>query len=421
MSKKKIIVVVGGQYGSESKGLVVGSLARERYADICIRTGSVNAGHTVMYKGKPYVNQLIPVGWVQETADLVIGAGAYVEQEALDREATMITEATGQDVRERLFIDFRCGLHGKDHAKRESGLHERMGSTGKGCSEAIKDKMDRGFDYQLFAQTEGAKGYKIVDTVKMLNDAYDSGSQLLIEGTQGALLDLHMGHFPYVTSRQTQAAAWISECGLSPSLEYEVVLVCRTIPIRVAGNSGYMGTNEYSWPELARTLNAKCVKWGLEPIVDDGAIQEFVEMEASIAKTWRIPNPPFNKWPTEYRVKYSEQLVNIHRKVLSQLSEATVAELKKFFEITTVTKKLRRIAELDIPELKHAIQLNRPQYIVLNFLNYLFPTCRSCENASDLVDCPEWQDIATYIKNLEDQVGVPVRYVNTNPNGIIEL
>ena len=64
----------------------------------------------------------------------------------------------------------------------------------------------------------------------------DSGKKVLVEGTQGSGLSVyHSTFYPKATSRDTNAAGFISEVGLSPRLVSEIVLVFRTFPIRVAG------------------------------------------------------------------------------------------------------------------------------------------------------------------------------------------
>jgi hypothetical protein len=80
--------------------------------------------------------------------------------------------------------------------------------------------------------------------------------------------------------------------------------------------------------------------------------------------------------------------------------------------MTTVTKKLRRIAMLDISELKYAIRLNRPKYIVLNFMNYLFPSLYELKPNQSWKDCKEAKNIRTWLKWLEKEIGVEVRYIN---------
>jgi len=62
---------------------------------------------------------------------------------------------------------------------------------------------------------------------------------------------LHSKEYPFVTARDTTAAGFISECGVSPLDVDEIVLVIRSYPIRVSGNSGYL-KNEITWDDLVK-------------------------------------------------------------------------------------------------------------------------------------------------------------------------
>lgn len=422
MKTKPIIIVEGGQYGSEAKGCVVGHLCKERNINYAVRTGSINAGHSVIYNGKKYKNQQIPVGWINLGTRLVIGAGAYIAPDILEKEVAEINEATGMDVKERLFIDPRCGIHLPSHHAAEKGMHERFGSTGEGCMAAIVDKMKRNFEYQTFGSHPSSKGYNLTDTSKLLNDAYDAGKSIILEGTQGHNLDLQYGFFPFVTSRQTIASQWVTEAGLSPALEYEVVLVARTYPIRVAGNSGPMD-GETTWEELASLINGKRAKYGLPPIVNDSALVKFIDAKQEVAGELGLPNAGVERWSIEDKTKFSTELSGFYNKVLGKLDIETQEELAKFFELTTVTKKLRRIANLSFFDLNSAVRINRPKYVVLTFLEYEFPTMFNfpCASWNDIKKSPEYPAIVRYLNQMEKKLNTPVGYVNIDPSGLIKV
>jgi adenylosuccinate synthase len=426
---KPIIIVVGGQYGSESKGLVAADLAVEKKVDYCVRTGAINAGHTVYYRDKAYVNQQIPVGWVNPDSKLVIGAGAYVDPVILAKEVAMINEAMPEaNVLDRLFIDQRAGSHLEKHYKQEEDahIHEKMGSTGHGCGAAMMDKLGRSHDYKLFRDIEEAKGYTIADTVSMLNEAYDNQRQILLEGTQGTLLDFHLSYYPFCTTRQTIAANWLAEAGLSPHLLTEIHLVIRTMPIRVAGNSGPMGEKETRWPDLATMVNKKLLAAGKFPIVDQDLVDKFDQFEKQYINENlpaqgddQVIEADYTKWTTEQRWANADFLSKLHVNVLKLFTAAEVTELKKFFEITTVTKKLRRIAYIDNKELAYSIMINRPTYLDINFLNYLFPSCYGAETVEELQNCAEWPLIDNFLQNITIKFKVAICRVNCSPRKTI--
>jgi adenylosuccinate synthase len=425
-NKGLIRIVVGGQFGSESKGLNIEKTAHEFKNHV--RTGAIQAGHTVYFKGSKYAMQSIPCGWVNGQADLFIGAGAYIEPELLEKEIKWILGATGEQNMNRLYIDQRAGLHKHSHIEAEegAGLHQRMGSTAHGCMEAAIEKMRRGFTYENFADSDAGKllqekyGFHFIDVSEELNSKYDQGEKILIEGTQGTMLDLFHGYYPYVTSRSTIAANWLAEVGLSPTLNVEVVMVIRTYPIRVAGNSGPLA-DEMEWVDLARDLNKQRAEAGMEPIVNPALIGLFEERCKSVAFTLGLPSHRPSEWSAQERKEYSTLLINFHKKVLEELGEVPTEELKSLFELTTVTKKLRRIGGLNIRELKKAINLNRPNLLAVHFLNYRFADVVNCNTLEELKSLKNWSEIDEYIKGIEKEAGVKVGYISTNKNNSIEL
>lgn len=424
-NKGEVIVVVGGQWGSESKGEVVAQICRERNAEACVRTGAINAGHTVYYEGKPYKMQQIPVGWVNPQTLLVIGAGAYVSREILENEINMINLAMpGHDVRDRLYIDKRAGVHLQEHHAKEAGMHERMGSTAEGCMAAATDKMERRAGYKTFFQhalgSPASNFGSFVDTEKMLNDMYDDGGTIVLEGTQGTLLDLHLGDYPYVTSRQTHASAWLAEAGLSPTLHVTVVMVVRSFPIRVAGNSGPF-PSELGWADMADGINSRLAEYGQTPLVSPATVNVFRMVELTAQKDLGMPVKPVHEYTPEERATYSTELSILHKKVLETLNPETVTELKKLFEMTTVTKKLRRIARLHEGTLKKAARINRPSIIALTFFNYQFPETWGTRSWSELMLMPDAHLYREYLGMISEATGARVEYINTSATSMIKL
>lgn len=416
-STKPILIVQGGQYGSEAKGLITAKLTHDRRVDVAIRTGTVNAGHTVYYKGRAYAMQQLPVAWVRSDCKLVLGPGAYIHPEILQREIDWVNEAMpDSDVRDRLFLDHNCGLHLPIHTHKsaESGRHHKMGATGKGSSEAVVDKiMGRGLDrVNLFEGYAEDPKLQFVDTASLVNLWFDQGQQLLIEGTQGTLLDLHLGPYPFTTHKQTQAANWMAEAGLSCTLPTELVLVMRTFPIRVAGNSGPL-PQEVSWGQLARWINTKLKAAGKTDLVNMQAIAAF-ESFVSHA-TGMLGDPAF--WDSKTRAANQRLASEVHGQAWRSLPEHYRIELAKLFEMTTVTKKLRRIAQWNWEDAYRSVMLNRPSSIALTFLNYEFPSVWGVDRVG-YGNLPKSDRLAieSYISNIERRLGVPVLYAGFGPN-----
>lgn len=442
-SRKPIIVVQGGQFGSEAKGAVAAALCLQRPIDYAVRTGSINAGHTVVYNGHPFAMQQIPTGWVNLNTQLVIGAGAYIHPPTLFREIAMINEAMpGHNICDRLYIDERCGTHTEDaeQLSKDANRHHSIGATGKGCSEAIVAKIrGRNAGFKLFKEwaltttlagtsLASASKLRFTDTVVLLNTAYDNGDRILIEGTQGTHLDLHIGPYPYTTSRMTSAANWVAECGLSPALNYEVVLVCRTFPIRVAGNSGPM-SGEIEWTDLATKINEERVHHGMPSLVSMIALEEFklkleyAASEAVLDGKYKVPmadrhsyRTRLSEWSPAERSQYRVAASELHRDAFNLCSASTARELRRLFEMTTVTKKLRRIAQLTMADLEYAVTINRPAWIALTFMDYVVPALRNATaNTIDPATQSYIDEATNYIEWVEKGTGVPVKFISTGP------
>src|SRR5690606_3570968 len=76
-----VLAVVGAQYGSEGKGVIVNHIAN-RY-QVHVRVGGPNAGHSFVHKGRVWKMQVIPCGWTNPDAILVLGRGMLVNPETL--------------------------------------------------------------------------------------------------------------------------------------------------------------------------------------------------------------------------------------------------------------------------------------------------------------------------------------------------
>lgn len=276
----KIQVVVGGQYGSEAKGHVAGMLAqREREAGqevTVIRVAGPNAGHSArgVLDGEIWPLRQIPVAAVTEpSCRLVIGAGSEIDPQVLESEIEAL-DAAGYDVSGRLWIDQQATVITEENRRAEGGndgpLQSRIGSTGKGIGAARADRIWRKAplvkDRPIQLVGAGDPGYYAnCDTAAQIRRWMAQGGQtVMIEGTQGYGLGLHAGHYPFCTSSDCRAIDFLAMAGISPweqfgsqyggTPEFEVWVVLRTFPIRVAGNSGSM-LNEMTWEQLGEMTN----------------------------------------------------------------------------------------------------------------------------------------------------------------------
>lgn len=238
-----VTAVIGGQFGSEGKGKIAAYLATD--TAMAIRTGGPNAGHTVEHQGRFFKVQSIPCAFVNPDCILAIGAGGVIDYQLV------LTEIESLNLNERrVVIDPLAVVISPEHAQSEADLKARISSTGKGVGAATIAKIWRGREATLARDVAGLRPF-LGDVAGTANALISQQAHVLLEGTQGFGLSLHHGAYPFVTSRDTTAGALCSEAGISPRLLNEIVLVIRTYPIRVAGNSGPLA-NEITWTDVTR-------------------------------------------------------------------------------------------------------------------------------------------------------------------------
>ena len=222
-----LTVVVGGWFGDEGKGKVVSYLGLVDKPSICVRTGSINAGHTVNYNGRTWKLRILPSCFVNELTKLMIAPGALLKIDVLFREI----EETGS--RGRVWVDERAGVIEDRHVESERSneyLMKVIGSTGQGVGAAMVDRVLRVLKTaKEFPELRGL----ITDVSREVNEELDRGGNVVIEGTQGTFLSLYHGTYPFVTSRDTTAAGIISEVGVSPRLVTDIILVFKAYVTRV--------------------------------------------------------------------------------------------------------------------------------------------------------------------------------------------
>lgn len=245
---KNVTVIVGGQFGGEGKGKITSYLALRDDIDYVVRCGGPNSGHTVDHKGKRFVLRLVPAGVINPKTRLLIAPGAIIQPELLFEEIKLCNlDPT------RLGIDFKTGIiTGKESIEeKELYLQQRIGSTLSGMGKGVAKRVLRSEDFKQAKDIPELKRF-LTDVSQEINAGLENDKSVVVEGTQGFGLSLyHSPYYPYATSRDTTASAFLSEVGISPRLVKDIVMVVRTFPIRVGGNSGPL-SNEISWEELQR-------------------------------------------------------------------------------------------------------------------------------------------------------------------------
>lgn len=206
-------VLVGGQYGSEGKGNIVGHIAPEY--DVFVRVGGPNAGHKVYAQPEPEAYFHLPSGSERApNAKLLLGPGAVIYPPKLLEEITRHKVAV-----DRLVIDGQAMIIEPADQESEKLKLASMGSTTQGVGAASARKIM-------------GRGGKEDPPVRLARDVPELR--------------------PYVTSRDTTVAGCLADAGIAPRRVRRIVAVFRTYPIRVAGESGSLGAGELGYEELSR-------------------------------------------------------------------------------------------------------------------------------------------------------------------------
>ncbi|HZY97486.1 MAG TPA: adenylosuccinate synthetase [Candidatus Cybelea sp.] len=245
-------VVVGGQYGSEGKGKIAAVIAQQHDVDIAIRCGGPNSGHSfVAADGSTALVRQLPTAYINRRTRLLIPAGALIDLGVLKYEIDSLSIPPS-----RVGVDRRAMIieQADKETETEQHLRERLSSTLCGVGAAVARRVMRTADVRLAADAALSTPWLaplLTDVSKEANAMLDRDGKVIVEGTQGFGLSLfHSDHYPKTTSRDTTAAAFLSEVGISPLRVSEIILVMRTFPIRVAGAQAGPLREEITWAQL---------------------------------------------------------------------------------------------------------------------------------------------------------------------------
>jgi adenylosuccinate synthase len=248
-----VSIVVGGQFGSEGKGKVALEIVRREAVAAVIRVGGTNSGHTAVgVDGKTYALRQLPVAAVDRSVKVVLPAGSYIDLDIFHDELNHL--GLGPD---RVLINPMARIITEEHKswERTVGLGPAIGSTQSGTGAAVMAMTARGASgFPLTSvQAKEVPGLApfLKDTTLEVRSWLNSGERVLIEGTQGYGLSLlQSDYWPKATSRDTTAAGFLAEAGMSPRDVDDVTMVIRCHPIRVAGDSGPL-KGETTWESIA--------------------------------------------------------------------------------------------------------------------------------------------------------------------------
>ena len=242
-------VVVGGFFGDEGKGKIISYLAKKDNPTIVVRGGAgPNAGHTIKDSNTTYKVRMLPSGFLNKNARVMIGPGVVVDPQVF------LKEIQEFGVSGRAFMDNHCGIIEQNHLDQDSKgrLKEKIGSTGSGTGPANAERAMR--TLKMAKDVESLSSY-IKDVPDEINSALKNKEEILVEETQGTHLSLWHGTYPFVTSKDVTAAGICADVGLGPKSVNEVLVVFKAYLTRVGtgpmpGELGAEETEKKGWAEF---------------------------------------------------------------------------------------------------------------------------------------------------------------------------
>jgi adenylosuccinate synthase len=269
------VVLLGAQWGDEGKGKAT-DLLGDRVDYVVRYQGGNNAGHTVVIGDQKYALHLLPSGILSPNVVPVIGNGVVIDP------AVLLEEIKGLNERgintSKLKISTNAHLITPYHrtidkvSERFLGK-SKIGTTGRGIGPAYADKINRIgirvqdlFDQSILIQKIEAAlhdknqilvkvfnrkgitvdeviseylGYAeilkpyVTDTSLLLDQALQQGKVVLLEGSQGTLLDVDHGTYPFVTSSNPTAGGALTGSGIGPTKITRVIGILKAYTTRV--------------------------------------------------------------------------------------------------------------------------------------------------------------------------------------------
>jgi adenylosuccinate synthase len=179
-----------------------------------------------VYRDKKHALHMVPSTFVYEKSRLLIGAGVNIHVPQL------LKEIEETNVKNRIGIDPQCSIIEEKHSTTDkSSAHLKgLGTTGWGVGPAQEERVRR---TGKIAKDIPELAPYLTDVTLEANTAIDANKNVLLEGTQGLMLSLFFGTYPYVTSRDTSASAICAEAGVGPTKITSVLLVYKSFITRV--------------------------------------------------------------------------------------------------------------------------------------------------------------------------------------------
>jgi len=374
MQAGKFNLVIDGQWGSTGKGNIATFLAWKYGVKCASTTNLPNAGHTAIcnVNGKEYkfISKVIPASCILNKLGYdmrcYIGAGAGFTVERLMQELRECDYISDElPTSKKVHIHPRAMIVTEDHAKMERTDTKHIASTMQGSGAVQAEKLMRGAEVKL---ARDMLDWGVVTNQDAQGDVYPLFSEQVIlmmkneytwlhEGSQGFSLGVNHGsHYPQCTSRECTPMQMMADMGVPHQWAGDIYMVIRPFPIRV-GN-----------------------------VMEDGKTVGYSG----------------DCYPHQNEITW-EQVTR----------EAGAPPLVAKGELTTVTKRLRRVFSYSATQLQYAVMVTGATKIALNFANYLDWDCYGTNDPGRLST-----KVTDFIKKVEDDAGIPVTVVGTGPDSM---
>ncbi len=370
MKSGKFNCIIDGQHGSSGKGKLSSYLADLYKITDASSSNFPNAGHCQVWHNRKFISKVVPTPAFLKACGVLKDIRCWISPASGFDVARL-----EQELREcdwpTTFIHGRASIVTADHAAREQSGSEstkHIASTMQGSGTALSDKIMRRADVilaetpfilskieEVGARVLSSANFREQSRAKLVSGCW------LHEISQGFALSIdHGSHYPACTSRNLTVARALDDFALPPSMVGDVYLNVRPFPIRV-GN-----------------------------VVQDGQVVgnsgDFYHDSTEL--TWRRVG--------EFSGMPEQEIVQLEQR-----------------ELTTVTKRVRRVSTFSWAGMKQAVETNNPTCICLNFAQYLdwADAGKSGEGKA------AWSKLSyktrEFIDRLESAYNVPVMFVGT--------
>lgn len=420
------VAVIGAQWGDEGKGKVVDRYSSK--AEYIVRfQGGNNAGHTLVVNGKKTVLHLIPSGVLHPGRVCLIANGVvfdpvvfFEEIESLDQSGVFNGPPHDQvrvSERAHVILPYHRQL---DRLREEKAGKGKIGTTVRGIGPAYEDKVARRgiqvidlvrptvlkkkLEHAIEEKNILLKHYFespaieiaplfesclklgeklkpfITDVRRVLVEALAGNRPILFEGAQGTLLDVDHGTYPYVTSSNTILGGALSGSGLGPKAFSQVIGITKAYTTRV-GTGPFPTEIEETEPEIADKIRSIGAEFG-----------------ATTGRPRRVG------WLDLVALKYAVEVNGLTGLALMKVDVLQGLDCVKACTAYQVGGE----THYEIPACVEDFEAIDPAYEV-------FPCWPNYDAAGvkSFRDLPE--ELRTFIRAIEDYVGVPVVLLSTGP------